>query len=240
MRSSLRMVSRTEIIVDADGFDEAMIKKIWKEVCGDNIATMRIAYEKDGGAHLLLYPFKAYNVEFKFTGCPKMQLPVNASINWIRRLCMQGGLPYSSSKKERLTQEKIIERYWMPIRKARGDMRVLMPEGQWHDLNEEERADLSYIAMYIVTSKSTDCAAEDDGCRVTEMEFCADGRVRREVGDMSPDDRVAHMLYIATGLLAESLRETIEKASPRTLTAAAMMNDLSAEFAIRLADVYTP
>ncbi len=239
MRSSLRKISRTEIIVDADGFDEAMIKKVWKEVCGDNIATMCIAHGGDDGIHLLLYPFKAYDVEFKFTGCSKMQLPVNTSISWRRRLCMQGELPYSSSEEERLTQEKIIERYWMPIRKACGDMRVLTSEGQWRDLKKEERADLSCIVMYIVTRKGTDCTAEDDGRRVTEMEFCADGRVQREVGDVSPDDRVAHMLYIATGLLAESLRETIEKASPRTLTAAAMMNDLSAEFAMRLADVDT-
>lgn len=237
MRSSLKKVSRTKIIVGADGFDEATIKEVWKQVCGDNIATMRIAHEEDGDIHLLLYPFKAYDVKFKFTGCSKMQLPVNTSISWRRRLRMQGGLPYSSSEEERLTQEKIIKRYWMPIREARGDMRVLTSKGQWRDLKEEERADLSCIVMYIVTSKGTDCTAEDDGCRVTEMEFCADRRVGCELADMSADDHVAHTLDIATRLLAESLRKTIEEASPRTLTAAAIMNDLSAEFATRLAGV---
>lgn len=229
VESSLKKVSRTEIIVDADRFDEATIKEAWKEVCGDNIATMRIAHEGDG-IHLLLYPFKNYEVEYEHEF--KMPKPVPTEVSWIRRLSMQGQFPSNNSAGRYYpTPNDIVEDFWKPIRKARGDMRILTPEGQWRELTEAERSDLGHVVMYIMASKNVDCEKEDDSCKTTEMEFCVDNRIYREVEGMTKDQRVVHMLNIAVSLLAESLRKVIEEIDPRILTAAAMMNELSMDLA---------
>ena len=235
MESSLKKVSRTEIIVDADSFDEIATKEAWKEACGENIATMRIAREEDG-VHLLLYPFKNYEVEYEYDA--KMPIPVPTEVSWIRRLSMLGQFPPNSAEGRYYpTPNDIIEDFWKPIRKARGDMRILTPSGQWRELTETERSDLSHVVMYIKASRNVDCEEKQDLCKTTEMEFCVDERIYREVEGMTPDQRVVHMLNVAVGLLAESLRNVVEEIDPRTLTAAAMMNELSADFADKLEDL---
>ena len=233
MKGSLKKVSRTRIIINADSFDEALVKKAWEKACDDNVATMRIAHEEDC-VHLLLYPFKNYEVEYEYGEVP---IPVRTNVNWIRRLSMPGQFPLNGPKEKHYpTPNDIIEDYWKPIRKARGNMRILTPEGQWRGLTETERSDLGYVVMYIKTSKDADRNAEDDGREVTEMEFCVDKRIYREAEGMTPDQRVVHMLNIAASLLAESLRQVIETIDSRILAAAAMMDDLSAVFADILAE----
>jgi len=230
MGGSLLAVSRTEIILKAGSFDEATIKKAWKEVCGDNIATMRIAHEDDG-IHLLLYPFKNYEVGYE---CEfKTPKPVPTKVSWIRRLSMEGQFPPNSSEGRYYpTPNDVVEDFWKPIRKACGDdMRILTPEGQWRELTKAERGDLDLVVMYITSSRNVDCEKEDDSRKTTEMEFCVDNRIYREIEDMTPDQRVVHMLNIAVSLLAESLRKVIEKIDPRILPAAAMMNELSMDLA---------
>ena len=235
MKSSLRKVSRTEIVIDPDSFDEMVVREAWKEACGENIATMRIAHEKDG-VHLLLYPFKNYEVDYEYD--KKVPIPVKTNVSWIRRLSMPGQFPPKSSEGRYYpTPKDIVEDYWKPIRKARGSMRILTLKGQWRELTEAERSDLSRIVMYIKASRDADCTAVDDGCKMTEMEFCVDQRIYREVEGMTPDERVVHMLDVAASLLAESLRQIIETADPQILIAAAMMNDLSVNFANILAEV---
>jgi hypothetical protein len=214
--------SRTDIIMPASSFgpNRSKILEAWEKARGDNVATMRVAYEEDG-VRLLLYPFNSYEVECS------AEVPKSAQtdVKWIRRLVMPGLIPQTSADDKHLTRNTIIENYWVPIKKCCGTTSVLRPCGKWQNLTDDERTDLRYIAMLF---------ARNDGSQQTTMEFYIDKRAYREAGGMKPDRWVAHMLDIATELLAESLRHVIEKADPHTLTAAATMNELSAAFADEL------
>ena len=214
--------SRTEIVVPTGSFrmNQDRVLEAWEKVRGDKIATMRIAHEDDG-VHLLLYPFVNYEV-----GCDA-EIPKSArtDVKWIRRLVMPGLIPQTSADGKHLTRDTIVEKYWIPIRKCRGTTSVLRPCGKWQELTDDERTDLRCITMLF---------ARNDGSQQTTMEFHIDKRARREAEGIEPNRWVAHMLDVATGLLAESLRHVIEKADPHTLTAAATMNELSAAFADEL------
>ena len=214
--------SRTEIVVPTGSFgpNRSKIFEAWEKVRGDKTATMRIAHEDDG-VHLLLYPFANYEVE-----CDA-EIPKSArtDVKWIRRLVMPGYIPRTSADDRHLTRDTIVDNYWIPIRKCRGTTSVLRPCGKWQELTDDERTDLRCITMLF---------ARNDGSQQTIMDFYIDKRARRKVESIEPDRWVAHMLDVATGLLAESLRHVIEKADPHTLTAAATMNELSAAFADEL------
>ncbi len=208
--------SRTEIVVPTDslGMDQDRVLEAWKKVRGDNIATMRIAHEDDG-VHLLLYPFVNDDVD--------ALKPAPTDINWFRRLIMPGIIPIASVDSNCLTRRAIVEDYWIPIKNCREAASVLRPCGKRKDLTDDERADLQYIVMYVMSAGTQ-----------TTMEFCIDNRAHRKAGGMEPDRWVTHMLDVAVELLAESLRRVIEEADPHTLAAAAMMNELSAAFADEL------
>lgn len=213
--------SRTEIVVPTSSFrmNQNRVLEAWEKVRGDKIATMRIAHEDDG-THLLLYPFvndgAGYDAEI-----PRAR----ADIKWIRRLVMPGLIPQTSADDKHLARNTLIENYWIPVKKCRGTTSVLRPCGKWQELTDDERTDLRYITMLF---------ARNDGSQQTTMDFYIDKRARRKAEGMEPDRWVAHMLDIATELLAESLRHVIEEADPHAVTAAAMMNELSAAFADEL------
>lgn len=208
--------SRTEIVVPTSSFrmNQNRVLEAWEKVRGDKIATMRIAHEDDG-VHLLLYPFVNDDVDARIAAA--------TDINWFRRLIMPGLIPTASVDSNCLTRRAIVEDYWIPIKNCREAASVLRPCGKRKGLTDDERTDLQYIVMYVMNAGAQ-----------TAMEFCIDKRARRKAEGMEPDRWVAHMLDIATELLAESLRHVIEEADPHAVTAAAMMNELSAAFADEL------
>lgn len=220
--ASLLKVSRTEIVVENnDSFDEEKIRTLFQEKCGDRIATMRIAYE-EGSVRLLLYPFKNYAV-FNDVQLPK---GVNPEVAWIRRLQMVGTFPKSEPNFP--TSTDVVERYWKPIRKGRSNLSVLTDEGKWRELTKAECDDLGHIIMYVLGSKNLDSGDHE---LVTEMEFISDFRLHHEKEGMTADERVAHMLNLATKLLAEALRHVISDINPSHLEAARMLDELSQDFA---------
>lgn len=220
--ASLLKVSRTEIIVEnTDSFDKERIRALFKKVCGDRIATMRIAYEEDG-VHLLLYPFKNYEV-FNDVQLPK---GVNPDVAWIRRLQMIGSFPKGEHSFP--TSTDVVEKYWKPIRKGRNGLCVLTEDGNWRRLTKDECDDLGHIIMYVLGSKNLDSCDHE---LVTEMEFIVDNRLHKAKEGMTADERVAHTLNVATKLLAESLRHVISNINPDHMDAARMLDGLSLDFA---------
>ena len=210
--------SRTKIVMPTSSFrlNRSKILEAWEKVRGDNIATMRIAYEEDG-VHLLLYPFVNDDAD--------ALKPAPTDINWSRRLIMLGLIPQTSADDKHLARNTIIENYWIPVKKCRSTTSVLRSCGKWQELTDDERTDLRYVIMLF---------ARNDGSQQTTMDFYIDNRAHRKAGGMEPDRWVTHMLDVAVELLAESLRRVIEEADPHTLAAAAMMNELSAAFADEL------
>jgi hypothetical protein len=214
-------VSRAEIVVENNEFDDTEMQELFKEVCGNRIATMRIAHEEDG-THLLLYPFKNYEVFSDGVHTPR---GIDPDIAWITRLQMPGVFP--KGEKFFPTATDVIEKYWKPIRKAKRSLTVLTDDGDWRELSKEEREDLSHIIMYIVGSKSLDSETHEI---VTEMEFIVDNRLHRAREGMTADERISHMLNIATKLLAEGLRRVISDIDPKLMAAARMLDELSQEY----------
>lgn len=218
--ASILKVSRTEIVVEkSDSFDEEQVSALFKEKCGNRIATMRIAYE-EGLVRLLLYPFKNYEV------FNDVQIPngINKDVAWIRRLQMLGSFPKGENHFPTTTD--VVKTYWLPIRNDRKNLFVL-ENGIWRGLTVAERKDLGHVVMYPLGSKCLDTTDE----LVTELEFVVDCRLHSEKNGMTADERVEHTLDIATKLLAEALRRAVSDVNPDHMVAARMLDELSQDFA---------
>ena len=101
----IKKVSRAEIVVSKDDYNEAEVRDIWNEVCGDHLAMMR-PKEMDDGIHLLIYPFRHFEVTNEGVQASKS---LKTEVSWSRKLIMEGS--FVAGKNNFMSAYYVIDRY---------------------------------------------------------------------------------------------------------------------------------
>lgn len=220
----IKKVSRAEIVVSKDGYDEAEVRDIWNEVCGDHLAMMR-PKEMDDGIHLLIYPFRHFEVTNEGVQMPKS---LKTEVSWSRKLIMEGS--FVPGKDNFMSANYVIDRYWMPIRRCGIESSSHYGKRVFSELTAQERKDLNSVALLVVTNRNT----EWNGTRSTDMTFCVSGDLHRPLKGVTANERVVRTLDHAVWLFAEPMRLIIGDINPQLMRCARLLDELSMNFAEKL------
>ena len=220
----IKKVSRAEIVVSKDDYNEAEVRDIWNEVCGDHLAMMR-PKEMDDGIHLLIYPFRHFEVTNKGVQMPKS---LKTEVSWSRKLIMEGS--FVPGKDNFMSANYVIDRYWMPIRRCGVESSSHYGKRVFGELTSQEKKDLNGVALLMVTNRDT----EWSGTRSTDMTFCVAGDLHRPLKGVTADERVVRTLDHAVWLFAEPMRLIISDINPQLMHCARLLDELSMDFAEKL------
>ncbi|MBQ8157158.1 hypothetical protein IJ102_02095 [Candidatus Saccharibacteria bacterium] len=216
------MVTRTELTLGEENFDEAAVRGLWAELCGEANATMRAIAHEDG-VHLLLYPFRHYEVHFETGEMDAKQAErFRTEVAWSRKLVLDGVFP---------STDDIINNLWVPIRKC-ADRHSSHYGKRVFGLSRQELKDLRYVACLISSNRSVD-QAETPQEYATEISFLVSNTDQEDWSD----ERVTRTLDNAVTLFGDALRAHIEKQSPSYMDCVWLLDQLSTDFADALVNL---
>ena len=210
-------VTRTELIIlGEENFDEAAVRGLWAELCGEANASLRVETRADG-VHLLLYPFRHYEVYFETGEMSTEQVKtLRADVAWSRKLIIDGIFPLGMGTADEL---------WVPIRKCKVEDSSHYDD-QSFDLPCEELRDLRHIACTTSNKRSVD-QVETLQKHTTEINFWVSSTDQEDWSD----ERITRTLDNAVLLFGNKLREHIEDKSPAYMDCVWLLDQLSADFA---------